>query len=91
MQQNVIVVFKISPEDRGLEGMHVRVDVAALGDIRPDGVPEWKPDDTETGPNYHTSLVLPGEAERLNQDFIDKVGRDIRDCVESRMKRSLVY
>lgn len=86
MQQVIVSTVKIKQD-----GANVRVDFEEALDIRPDDAAEWKPGDVPTGPVYATSIVMPGKAQLLDKDFLSKAGRDNRDCLESRIKRLMVY
>lgn len=86
MQQVIVSTVKIKQD-----GANVRVDFEEAADIRADNAPEWKPGDVPTGPVYTTSVVMPGKVELLDQNFMTKAGRDNRDCLESRIKRLMVY
>lgn len=72
-------------------GEDVRCDIEAVCDVRPDSATPWKRGEVESGPAYVSCVTMPGKTDLLDQEFLNRVGRDFREVVESRMKRALVY
>lgn len=90
MQHAIVVYIRASVEDKGPgAGPHVRIDMSVCGDTRPDAAPPIKEGEQEGGPNGHASVVLPGRIDQIDERFITHLTADIRNCLESRMKRAL--
>ena len=65
------------------DGEVVRMDFASLSDATPKGWNPADPKQTETGPNWHGVLTLPGTLpEKISQEFVDAVGDAVRRALK---------
>lgn len=77
-------------------GRELRADLYVCADLRPEGMPAWTPQsnphmDPPTGPGYGAAVVIDEEftpemvREMLTQEFVDKLGADLRAILKGRL------